>query len=179
MKKSIVEKFSFVLCFIEKGITSFFFVIMLSLIILQVVSRYYLHWPLAWTEESIRYMFIVASFLGAAAAVGSREHIEINILPSILKAAKMKIKAQEIFLGVTDSLIYIVGVLFWAFITSQMYGYMLNVKSMNQVSIAMQLSLWILVLVIVISGGLCCLHYFLNLVIQMQKFFGKGEQVNG
>src|SRR5665648_107039 len=132
MKKSIVEKISFGLCFIEKGITSIFFVIMLSLIILQVVSRYYLHWPLAWTEESIRYMFIVASFVGAAGAVSSREHIEINILPSVLKAIKMKIKAQEIFLGVTDSFAYIVGICFWAFITFQMYMYMLDVKSMNQ-----------------------------------------------
>jgi TRAP-type transport system small permease protein len=50
----------------------------------QVVFRYALAWPLAWTEEVARFALIWVGFFGAAALIATREHIAVTILPDSL-----------------------------------------------------------------------------------------------
>lgn len=51
---------------------SFGIVLMLTLIAIQVVARYVLSSPPAWTEEGARYAMVWAGFLGAAVAYRQR-----------------------------------------------------------------------------------------------------------
>jgi TRAP-type C4-dicarboxylate transport system permease small subunit len=51
---------------------------------LQVVSRYVLGLPLAWTEELARYCFVWAVFIGASQVMRYREHIAITLLTDLL-----------------------------------------------------------------------------------------------
>jgi TRAP-type C4-dicarboxylate transport system permease small subunit len=52
----------------------------------QVLFRYALGWPLAWTEEVGRFGLIWLSFLGAAALVARSQHIAVTILTDLLPA---------------------------------------------------------------------------------------------
>jgi TRAP-type C4-dicarboxylate transport system permease small subunit len=47
----------------------------------QVVFRYALDWPLAWTEEVGRFGLIWIGFFGAAALTAMREHIAVTMVP--------------------------------------------------------------------------------------------------
>jgi TRAP-type C4-dicarboxylate transport system permease small subunit len=51
---------------------------------LQVVSRYILGLPLAWTEELARYCFVWAVFIGASQVMRYREHIAITLVTDMM-----------------------------------------------------------------------------------------------
>lgn len=57
----------------------------------QVLFRYVLHSPLAWTEELARFLFIWMSFLAAYLAARKSEHIMLDNLPMKLKGIPRKI----------------------------------------------------------------------------------------
>lgn len=56
---------------------------------LQVSSRYLFNYPLSWTEELARYLFVWTVFVGAAQVLRRGEHIAIGLLverlPSIVR----------------------------------------------------------------------------------------------
>ncbi|MBR0597837.1 TRAP transporter small permease [Sinanaerobacter chloroacetimidivorans] len=173
-----IAAISAAICFLEKNITVIFFFLMLCLLMIQVICRYYLHLPLAWVEEMIRYIYIGVGFLGAAVAVKERGHIEINILPSILKGIlKSNHKVRKVLMF-TDVIVYIIGTGFWTYIVYTMTHYMLEVKAQNQLSVAMEIPMWIIVAIIVISSILCAFHYLFNLILifHLQKTLDTGEE---
>lgn len=49
-------------------------------LLLQVFSRYLFNWPLAWTEELARYLFVWTVFFGASQAMRHAEHIAIGMV---------------------------------------------------------------------------------------------------
>lgn len=55
---------------------------MTVVVFLQVVARYVVQYPLPWSEELARYLFIWASLLGAAIAVHRGGHISLGLLPT-------------------------------------------------------------------------------------------------
>jgi len=46
----------------------------------QVLARYVFAYPLAWTEELARYLFLWVVFLGASQAMRRHEHIAVGLL---------------------------------------------------------------------------------------------------
>jgi TRAP-type C4-dicarboxylate transport system permease small subunit len=56
------------------------FTVMLVVTILQVVFRYALTLPLAWTEEAARVLFVLTMFFGIAIAIREREHVVVDFL---------------------------------------------------------------------------------------------------
>ena len=62
-------------------------------LVLQVVSRYVLGLPLAWTEELARYCFVWAVFIGASQVMRHREHIAITLLTDRLPNLARKVIA--------------------------------------------------------------------------------------
>jgi len=58
--------------------------LMAALVFIQVVFRYALNQPLAWTEEAARYLMIWVGLLGAALCVQERTHIKFTMLTSRL-----------------------------------------------------------------------------------------------
>lgn len=49
-------------------------------LLLQVFSRYLFSWPLAWTEELARYLFVWSVFIGASQAMRHGEHIAVGMV---------------------------------------------------------------------------------------------------
>ncbi|MCL1995854.1 MAG: TRAP transporter small permease [Defluviitaleaceae bacterium] len=56
----------------------------------QVIFRFVLGAPLAWTDETARYAFIWMMFLGAAVAVKKGSHIKVDLFELVIKNEKAK-----------------------------------------------------------------------------------------
>ena len=72
--------------------------------VLQVIFRFVLKMPAAWTEETARYSFIWMTFLGAPLAVKTRSHIRVDMLEQSFHGAPKAILywiCQAIFLAFT------------------------------------------------------------------------------
>jgi TRAP-type C4-dicarboxylate transport system permease small subunit len=69
-----------------------FLLITVFLISFQVLNRYFLHLPVAWTEEMTRYAFVWLCLLGAVRGVRDNTHIKVDIFVNI-----MSLKVQRIF----------------------------------------------------------------------------------
>jgi TRAP-type C4-dicarboxylate transport system permease small subunit len=57
---------------------------------IQVVSRYVLTSPLAWTEELATVLFAWLAFIGASLALKKNEHFAIDVLVKLLPAPTQK-----------------------------------------------------------------------------------------
>ena len=57
----------------------------------QVVSRYFLNFPLSWSEEVSRYLLIWMAMIGSAMALRKNEHVFIQTFVNRLSPARRKI----------------------------------------------------------------------------------------
>ncbi len=64
----------------DEALSVLFGVMLFAVLIWQVVTRYLLGDPSAYTEEAARYLYVGVVFFGAAAAVGDRSHIGMPFL---------------------------------------------------------------------------------------------------
>ena len=168
-KKSKIEAVSSAVGMIETRITGIFFFLMLVLLFIQVVCRYYLHLPLAWVEELIRYIFICVCYLGCAVAVKDRAHIEINILPAIVGAVTKSKEKTDRVLYFGDIIVGIISSVFWVYLLYTLYKYMLETKLYEQISVALQIPIWIIVAIMTISGALSLFHSVCNLILTIRN----------
>jgi len=69
--------------------------------LLQVLSRYVLHRPLDWTEETARYVFVWLGMIGAGLAARDRAHFFVDLFLEHLPARLRR--AVVILTGVVSS----------------------------------------------------------------------------
>jgi TRAP-type C4-dicarboxylate transport system permease small subunit len=67
-------------------ITNFLMAVMVVVVFIGVVFRYFLHHPLSWPEELSKLAFTWVVFLGAALAAGKNEHIAIETVMDLFPA---------------------------------------------------------------------------------------------
>lgn len=74
---------------------------------LQVLFRFVLNLPLAWTEELSRYVFILLIYCGASAAVTDNAHVRVELIDTILPASVKKYMdlAVRIICGIISLLV--------------------------------------------------------------------------
>ena len=163
-KKDIINQVADTFCTVEKIIATLLFFLMLILMLVQVIFRYVLHQPLAWSEEALRFTFIAASFVGAIVATRERKHVEINFLFAFVsKIAKTK-KMQTKILSGCDIVATAICAGFCAFLFQMMWTYTMDLKSQSQISVAMEMPMWWVGAVVSISLLLCGFHFILNLL---------------
>ena len=78
---------------IMKAVDLLIIVLMASLVVMvffQVLNRFILHIPAAWTEEMARYNFVWVSFYGAVKASRTGTHLSVDILVETIKSEKKK-----------------------------------------------------------------------------------------
>ena len=73
------DKLNTVIKFIEKWVLIVLFVSMLLCGVLQIVARFVLHTPIAWSEEMLTYSFVWSSFWAPALAVDQLAHFNVDI----------------------------------------------------------------------------------------------------
>ena len=64
----------------EAYLACFVFIILTLLLAVQVISRYFFHHSLTWTEEVSGLLFVVFGYLTTASAVTERKHLRIDVL---------------------------------------------------------------------------------------------------
>ena len=57
-----------------------------TVLVAQILSRHILPYPLAWSEEAARFLFLWIVFMGAAYLVRENGHIAITLLTRLLPA---------------------------------------------------------------------------------------------
>ncbi len=86
---------------LEEVILVFLMAYFVFVVVAQVIARFVLQVPAAWTEETGRYAFIWLTFIGASYATKKGMHIRMDVVESYLKpktARGMKLAAMLIFL---------------------------------------------------------------------------------
>lgn len=73
-----------------KYIVSVMFIALAVLVFFQVITRFVIDYPLAWSEEISKYLMIYIVFLGSALAVKDRQHIAIDFLTEIVSPANKR-----------------------------------------------------------------------------------------
>jgi TRAP-type C4-dicarboxylate transport system permease small subunit len=81
-----------------------------GLLLIQVVGRYALSDPPAWTEELARAVFVYVTFIAAAIAVVRNAHLKIDsILGSLPRRAQAAIKS----IGIAAAIVFLAFVIYY------------------------------------------------------------------
>jgi C4-dicarboxylate transporter DctQ subunit len=96
---------------IEEYLVSILFAFISIEIFLQIVFRY-VGWPLSWTEETARYLLIMAAFIACSRAVRDKRHLSVGILNAALRT-----KRQKMILSIISNLFCL-----FFFILMALYG---------------------------------------------------------
>lgn len=132
-----------------------FFSIGISLIFYGVLIRYVFNAPQPWVEELSRYIIVWGVMLGIPIALRNNHHIQVDMLYE-----KLPLFIQRW----VDLFASSVGVLFCAFYTY--YGYILVTKrfTSGMVSMDIGIPMWIVYLILPISGVMFLLRFIERLV---------------
>lgn len=88
----------------------------------QVFFRYVLSYPLGWTEEMARYVFIWGIFLGAAVVARSRDHVAVELFHGYLPPRGRK--AIQLFNDVC--ILVFLAVIIWPALKYATYAFRLK-----------------------------------------------------
>ncbi|HOX11290.1 MAG TPA: TRAP transporter small permease [Spirochaetia bacterium] len=125
--------------------------VMSVLVILQVVFRYAIQSSLSFSEELARFLFVWTAFLGSAVALAKRAHVSIEIVVAHLPR---KLKRGAIL--VTNGL----GAIF--FLILIVYGILMTIRTLDQTSAAMELSMGFVYVVVPLSGLIMLMNLVYN-----------------
>ena len=131
---------------------------MAILVAVQVFCRYILNSSLFWSEELARYMLVWLSFFGATVAYYRNLHPGVDALTSRLSAAKRRISQQLVYITT-------MGLAMIMVISGTQFAWFVRM----QISPALSIHKWIILIVIPLSGALLfvyALAFFLKTLHQ-------------
>jgi C4-dicarboxylate transporter DctQ subunit len=164
---SKISHFSNKIAAIEKMINTIIFLLMLMIMFAQVLSRYIINYPLNWSEECVRYMFVVTTYLGSAIAVKQAVHIEINIWPAILpKIPNNYIKTilDRVIPVVAD----VVSLIFIVFVFWMLFDLSKKSFQFGQISPSLGIPMYLLYVSILFSLGLMIFHFAVRVLEKLR-----------
>ena len=138
----IYKYFDKFICTITKFIAAFGISAGVALAFYNVVARYVFDDSLTWAAELTTYLFLWSTFFGAAYCFKQDAHISINILLEKVKPTTAKVLLL-ISHGIT--LIFLSAVAYFG------YEYLLLVIELEEVSVDLEIAMWIPYLVIPVS----------------------------
>ncbi|QBP42434.1 TRAP transporter small permease [Paenisporosarcina antarctica] len=128
-------------------------------VFLQVIFRFVLQQPLAWTEELARYCLVWLTFLGAAFAMSMKAHIGMEVF---VKLFALPFQKALYVIATIASLMF--------FLLMVVQGYDLAIQSMSQLSPVLRIPMGIIYLVIPLSGFIL----IVNMASQFTKDYKSG-----
>lgn len=179
---SALNRFNNALGSIEYLVTIPIFLAMLTLMFVQVIFRYFLHSPLPWSEEMIRYAFIAATYLGGAIATMEREHIEINIIEIIIEKHKNNPEKYNKITKITNVMRDLLAAVFLSLVVHQTWFLVTDQLNYKMISPAAQVPMWIVTGFMLVGLSLMIIHSLLNIPLNLNGY-GKtgyeGEEEGG
>jgi TRAP-type C4-dicarboxylate transport system permease small subunit len=120
---------------------------MAVVVLLQVIFRYILNFPLFWTEELARYCLVWSSLLGSAVAVKRGQHIAVTIFVERLPPGLRR----GLTILALISVAAILAVILWG-------GIQLVAITRAQISPALRISMSVPYLAVPVGAALMLLH---------------------
>ena len=126
-----------------------------ALAFINVVARYVFQYSLTWASELTIYFFLWSVFFGAVHCFHKDSHITVSIIVDIVppKLAKFMLIIANIV-----ALIFLLAVAYYG------YQYLVFVKELEEVSVDLEIPMWIPYLVIPISFFLMSYRVFEKLI---------------
>ena len=105
-----MKSFEFYDRFLMKAVeilTTVLMFVLVGLVFFQVLNRFILHIPAAWTEEMARYNFVWLSLFGSVIALKSGRHLSVDLVVQGIKSQKAQdwVKVMVALLVLVFSLI--------------------------------------------------------------------------
>jgi TRAP-type C4-dicarboxylate transport system permease small subunit len=146
-----------------RWMSSICLVILLAIVSLMVLLRFFPVMALGWEDEVVELAFAWMIFLGSAAVWRSREHIVIDFLPQALAGSRAG-RVLEVIVGVL--VLAFLGVYTW-------YGWLLTIQSQGNTSpmLVLPKPLWYAA---VPSSGVVMIGYT---IARMVKAFGRADVI--
>ena len=151
-QRVVIPLLAFLLAFITIGV------------FIQVVMRYVFSMSFLWGEELSLFAFIWSVFLGAAVGVRRRIHLGFDFLPDLLTGRWAD--AQRILIDLS-----ILGVALLLLVE----GWSFSLLSVQRLSPALGISLFVPTLVIPISGGLMLIVVLRDLARDVRQLLARPE----
>jgi len=141
-----------------KHLLNLIMVVLVVSTFMQVVFRFVIKNPLAWTEELSRYCLIWLTFLGAAYAMSKKAHIMVEFFINLFPPVGRKI---IISLAAIINLVFFYILIF--------YGLQLVQSSMSQLSPVLRIPMGVIYLAIPIGGFFLAVNLIPNLIRDIRK----------
>lgn len=135
---------------LEDILTGIFFISGLGLIFYGVLLRYIFNSAQAWVEEVGMYSVIWGILFGLSVALRNNHHISVDILHDLLSPRAQKI--MNVFAN-------LIGVLFCGFLIFYGLNLVISTYSTGMVSLAVGIPMWIVYLILPISGLLFLIRF--------------------
>ncbi len=113
-----------------------------ALAFINVVARYGFNYSLTWASEMTIYLFLWSMFFGAAYCFKNDAHININLF---VEYVNKKIAKSLILLTKTITFVFLFAVSYFG------YEYLLFVIELDEISVDLEIAMWIPYLVIPVS----------------------------
>ena len=150
---------------VERTVAVVSFIAMIGIMFIQVFCRYMIHSSLAWSEESMRFLFILTSFFGAGCCSYEHKHVVIDFLGTIVRHFVKEESTQDAIFSAVDVLVSVVCTAFFIYMGNVMLNYAFTLKEQNSLSSAMMMPQWWLGYAIVAALFGCAIHFFLEIFI--------------
>lgn len=141
-------------------------VIMLVLTFANVVSRYFLHMSLAFTDEIVTALFVIASLAGASIAIRKSAHVGLDFVTSFFP---QKVQKLCLMLGC------VLGMVFCAILFKLGLDMVIQEFVMKQISETMKWPAWIYGSTVPVGAALLLIRYLVTLIDHIKNFNKEGD----
>jgi TRAP-type C4-dicarboxylate transport system permease small subunit len=140
------------------------FLFMLAMMAVQVLTRFVLHVSMPWSEELTRYVWVTICFVASGLAVKYDEHIEIDIISSVLKriGRTASRRRAELFAELFRYAVVLAVSVYAAYICMDFIAR--ELAAMTQLTPALRLPKWWIDLVICSGWLIAAFHSALKIV---------------
>ncbi len=139
-------------------ITLFVVIILTGILVITVLTgvffRYIIRDSLSWTEELARYLMIWAALLAVSVGIKDKEHVGIQLLIKQFPPVLTKL---------ITFVVYIITIIFLGVLTIK--GYQVADKAENQLSLALNISMYWPLMSIPVSGTLAIIQQLIQTIL--------------
>jgi C4-dicarboxylate transporter DctQ subunit len=139
---NLLRKFVDTIVAISKAIAAFGIAAGVALAFVNVVGRYIFHSSFTWAGELTIYLFLWSTFFGAVYCFKKDAHIAVDVL---LAKATPKIARFLTMISLLIAFVYVSAIAYYG------YGYVQLYRDLDEISIDLNIPMWIPYVVIPIS----------------------------
>ncbi|TDO94825.1 TRAP-type C4-dicarboxylate transport system permease small subunit [Halanaerobium saccharolyticum] len=155
-------------------ITLFVVIILTGILVITVLTgvffRYIIRDSLSWTEELARYLMIWAALLAVSVGIKDKEHVGIQLLIK---------QFPPVITKLITFVVYLITIIFLGVLTVK--GYQVADKAQNQLSLALNISMYWPLMSIPVSGSLAIIQQLIQTIlifkpgIEVSEILGETE----